>query len=184
MSTPDTGHANGHHSHAHSGEVDFSPAGHGVDQPDDRQPESGDTHAAPGYEHRDAAHQHDRQAGGSGGHGEQSGRGGDSGHGGHIGHVGMFRRLFWVMLVIGLPVVVFSDMFAIILGYTLPDVPLVDWISPVLGTVMYGWGGRPFLTGAVSEINARQPGMMLLVALAITVAFLSSWGFNARRPQP
>jgi len=88
----------------------------------------------------------------------------------------MFRRLFWIMLVIGLPVVMFSDMFAIILGYTRPDVPLVDWISPVLGTVMYVWGGRPFLTGAVSEINARQPGMMLLVALAITVAFLSSWG--------
>ncbi len=38
------------------------------------------------------------------------------------------------------------------------------------------WGGRPFLTGAVSEIRARQPGMMLLIALAITVAFVSSWG--------
>jgi Cu2+-exporting ATPase len=88
----------------------------------------------------------------------------------------MFRRLFWVMLVIGLPVVVFSDMFAMILGYTLPDVALIGWISPILGTVMYVWGGQPFLTGAVSEIRSRQPGMMLLVALAITVAFLSSWG--------
>ena len=50
------------------------------------------------------------------------------------------------------------------------------WVSPVLGTVMYFWGGRPFLTGAVSEIRSRTPGMMLLIGLAITVAFVSSWG--------
>ena len=41
---------------------------------------------------------------------------------------------------------------------------------------MYLWGGRPFLTGAVSEIRSRTPGMMLLIGLAITVAFVSSWG--------
>jgi Cu2+-exporting ATPase len=46
----------------------------------------------------------------------------------------------------------------------------------LLGTVMYVWGGRPFLTGAVSEIRSRAPGMMLLIGLAITVAFVSSWG--------
>jgi Cu2+-exporting ATPase len=67
-------------------------------------------------------------------------------------------------------------MFAMVLGYTLPDVPLVRWISPVLGTVMYFWGGWPFLTGAVSELRARKPGMMLLIGLAITVAFFASWG--------
>src|SRR4029450_9742163 len=41
---------------------------------------------------------------------------------------------------------------------------------------MYVWGGRPFLTGAISEIRSRTPGMMLLIGLAITVAFVSSWG--------
>lgn len=50
------------------------------------------------------------------------------------------------------------------------------WVSPILGTIIYFWGGQPFLTGAVSEIRARQPGMMLLIGLAITVAFLASWG--------
>ena len=50
------------------------------------------------------------------------------------------------------------------------------WVSPILGTVMYVWGGAPFLTGAVSELRARKPGMMLLIALAITVAFVASWG--------
>ena len=88
----------------------------------------------------------------------------------------MFRRLFWVMLVMAIPVVALSGMFAMLLGYSLPDIPGIEWVSPVLGTVMYVWGGRPFLTGAVSEIKARKPGMMLLIGLAITVAFVASWG--------
>jgi Cu2+-exporting ATPase len=99
-----------------------------------------------------------------------------AGHGGHGGHVARFRRLFWVMLVLSVPVVAFSGMFSMILGYTLPDAGWVAWVSPLLGTVMYVWGGAPFLTGAVGELRARQPGMMLLVALAITVAFFASWG--------
>ena len=97
-------------------------------------------------------------------------------HGGHEDHVGQFRRLFWIMLVIAVPVVSFSPMFAMIFGYPLPNAAFVLWISPVLGTVMYTWGGKPFLTGALSELKARKPGMMLLIALAITVAFLASWG--------
>ncbi len=101
---------------------------------------------------------------------------GHSGHAGHSDHVGQFRRLFWIMLVIAVPVVAFSHMFAMLLGYSLPAFPAVAWISPLLGTVMYVWGGRPFLTGAMSELRSRTPGMMLLIALAITVAFLASWG--------
>nr|WP_233494943.1 heavy metal translocating P-type ATPase [Microbacterium sp. TS-1] len=98
------------------------------------------------------------------------------GHGGHGDHVGQFRRLFWIMLILAVPVVGFSMMFSMLLGYPLPDAAWVGWVSPVLGTVMYVWGGAPFLTGAVSEIRARRPGMMLLIALAITVAFVASWG--------
>lgn len=98
------------------------------------------------------------------------------GHGGHGDHVAQFRRLFWIMLMLAVPVVALSDMFAMIAGYSLPDVPGLAWVSPILGTVMYVWGGRPFLTGAVSEIKARRPGMMLLIGLAITVAFVASWG--------
>ncbi|MHA7135241.1 heavy metal translocating P-type ATPase [Oerskovia turbata] len=113
----------------------------------------------------------------AGGHADHStGHGGHGGHGGHAGHVAMFRRLFWIMLALAVPTVGASMMFASIIGYSLPDVPGIAWISPVLGTVMYVWGGKPFLTGAVGELKARKPGMMLLVALAITVAFVSSWG--------
>ncbi|WP_228479294.1 heavy metal translocating P-type ATPase [Microbacterium atlanticum] len=67
-------------------------------------------------------------------------------------------------------------MFAMLLGYPLPDAAVVPWIPPVLGTVMFFWGGGPFLTGAVSELRSRRPGMMLLIGLAITVAFFASWG--------
>ncbi|WP_139416053.1 heavy metal translocating P-type ATPase [Agromyces laixinhei] len=97
-------------------------------------------------------------------------------HAGHGDHVGQFRRLFWIMLVIAVPTIAFSPMFASILGYPLPDNVVVAWIPPVLGTVMYFWGGRPFLTGAWSELKARTPGMMLLIGLAITVAYFASLG--------
>lgn len=122
-----------------------------------------------------APEMHDHEAMGSN---QMTGHSGmkHSGHGAHGDHVGQFRRLFWIMLVVAIPVVAFSNMFAMILSYELPSLPVVAWISPVLGTVMYVWGGRPFLVGAVTEVKARKPGMMLLIALAITVAFLASWG--------
>ena len=93
-------------------------------------------------------------------------------HGGHGDHAAQFRDRFWWSLLLAAPVVAFSSMFADLLGYSLPDG--TGWISPVLGTVVYLYGGWPFLTGAVAEIRARQPGMMLLIALAITVAFVAS----------
>ncbi|WP_212744363.1 heavy metal translocating P-type ATPase [Rhodococcus sp. Q] len=80
------------------------------------------------------------------------------------------------MLVLAVPTVAFNDMFADLIGYQLPNAEWVRWVSPILGTIIYFWGGRPFLTGAVSEIRSRKPGMMLLIALAITVAFVASWG--------
>ena len=90
--------------------------------------------------------------------------------------MGQFRRLFWIMLVLAVPVVGFNAMFADLVGYPLPEAAWVWWVSPVLGTVIFFWGGWPFLTGGASELRSRKPGMMLLIALAITVAFLASWG--------
>lgn len=108
---------------------------------------------------------------------------GHDGHGGHASHaahgadhVARFRRLFWINLALAVPVVAFSGMFAMLMGYWLPDAAGVALISPVLGTVMYVWGGWPFLSGAVEELRRRSPGMMLLIGLAITVAFVASWG--------
>nr|WP_231862112.1 MULTISPECIES: heavy metal translocating P-type ATPase [unclassified Micrococcus] len=107
-------------------------------------------------------------------HGDHAGHGHHGGgHAGHGDHVGQFRRLFWINLIIAIPVVAFSPMFAMLLGYSVPS--WAGWVAAVLGSVMYAWGGTPFLTGAVSELKSRQPGMMLLIALGITVAFLASW---------
>src|SRR5690554_6768851 len=100
-------------------------------------------------------------------HGQHAGHGDHAAHGDHGAHgdhIGQFRRLFWINLLIAIPVVAFSGMFAMILGYTVPD--WARWIAPIFGTVMYVWGGRPFLTGAVSELKSRKPGMMLLIGLA------------------
>jgi Cu2+-exporting ATPase len=97
-------------------------------------------------------------------------------HGGHDGHVAVFRKLFWIMLAISIPVLAFNPMFTMLIGITLPESTWIPWVSPILGTVMYFWGGRPFLSGARDEIKARKPGMMLLIALGITVAFVASWG--------
>lgn len=120
--------------------------------------------------HGPAAHDANAQHG----HGGHEGHEGHEGHQGHAGHEQVFRRLFWVMLVIGIPTVAFSPMFGDLLGYSVSGWAL--WVSPALGTLMYFWGGRPFLTGGAEEIRARQPGMMLLISLGITVAFLASWG--------
>ena len=110
----------------------------------------------------------------------QSGHAGDARHGHgdqahHTDHAAQFRDRFWISLVLALPVVLFSEMFAHTLGYRSPTSPGPRWISPVLGTVMFLYGGWPFLTGGRSELAARRPGMMLLIAMAITVAFVASW---------
>ena len=80
------------------------------------------------------------------------------------------------MLILAVPVVGFSQMFADLVGYQQPEGAWASWVSPIFGTIMYFWGGSPFLTGAISELRSRKPGMMLLIGLAITVAFISSLG--------
>ncbi|QDQ98732.1 heavy metal translocating P-type ATPase [Tomitella fengzijianii] len=143
------GHEAGHHGHAGT-------AAHGDHRQHDEHAEHSDNSGHAGH----------------GSHGSQSHAG--HGAGGHADHVAQFRRLFWFNLVLAVPVVAFSGAFAHLIGYHLPGG--VGWIAPVLGTVMYVWGGRPFLTGGWDELRKRQPGMMLLISLGITVAFLSSWG--------
>ena len=98
------------------------------------------------------------------------------GHGEHAGHsTAMFRERFWWSLILSIPVVIFSPMVAHLLGYPLPAFPGSTWIPPVLDTIIFVYGGTPFLKGGWKELKSRQPGMMLLIAMAITVAFVASW---------
>jgi Cu2+-exporting ATPase len=98
-------------------------------------------------------------------------------HGLHDQHAGhdpaQFQRRFWLTLAATVPLVVTSEMVMDWFGYSL-DVPGRAWLGPVLGSFVFWWGGWPFLTGAVAEVRERQPGMMLLVAMAISVAYASS----------
>jgi P-type Cu2+ transporter len=105
-----------------------------------------------------------RHGGHNHGHGE---------HGGHGDHADMFRRLFWRNLALAVPVLVFSPMIQEWFGYSV-GFPGSEWIPVVFGVAIFLDGGRPFLTGGLDEIRSRQPGMMLLIAMAITVAFLAS----------
>ncbi|MCQ4122668.1 copper-translocating P-type ATPase [Rhodococcus tibetensis] len=137
-------------------------------------------HAEQAAEKHGAGHDH-----GGHDHGGHDHGGGRDKHKGHGAHGEVFRRKFWVSLALSIPVVIFSHMVADLLGYTMPEFPGVMWIAPVLGTVIFFYGGMPFLTGAWSELQSRQPGMMLLIGMAISVAFIASWittlelgGFN------
>jgi Cu2+-exporting ATPase len=102
-----------------------------------------------------------------------SGRGGHAGHGGHGDHAQMFRRLFWWSLLLTVPIVATSHMVMDWFGYEL-DFAGIEWVGPVLGTIVFLWGGWPFLDGGRREAAERQPGMMLLIAMAITVAYVAS----------
>src|SRR5919106_1780231 len=96
------------------------------------------------------------------------------GHGDHADHAAQFRSRFWLSLVLTIPIVAFSEMVQEWFGFRPPTFPGDDLVAPVLGTALFLYGGWPFLTGAVQEARSRQPGMMLLIGLAISVAFGSS----------
>ena len=110
----------------------------------------------------------------SGGHEGHTKHDTHEGHGSHAGHELMFRNRFWVSLVLSIPVLVFSPALQGWLNYTAPVFAGSEWITPVLAVVVFFYGGLPFLQMATWELRSRQPGMMTLISLAITVAFVYS----------
>ncbi len=100
-------------------------------------------------------------------------------HKGHDQHAGhrpeMFRDKFWLSLALTLPVVFWSAHIEELLGYRAPEFTGSSWIPPVLATAIFLYGGLVFLAGAWRELRARLPGMMTLISLAISVAFIFSW---------
>ncbi|MFI2665588.1 heavy metal translocating P-type ATPase [Micromonospora carbonacea] len=116
------------------------------------------------------------------GHPTHAERDNHAGHGGHDKHAGhdpeMFRRRFWACLALTLPIVVTSHMVMEWFGYSL-EFPGRALVGPVLGSAVFWWGGWPFLVGAVRELRDRAPGMMLLIAMAISVAYVASLATSA-----
>jgi Cu2+-exporting ATPase len=87
----------------------------------------------------------------------------------------MFRDRFWLSLVLTIPVLVWSPDLQEWLGYEAPSFPGSDLVPAILGTIVFLYGGTVFLQGAVHELRDRQPGMMTPIAMAISVAFVTSW---------
>jgi Cu2+-exporting ATPase len=106
------------------------------------------------------------------GHGEHESHGG---HGvDHTGHEIMFRNRFWVSLILTIPVLLFSPMIQQWFGFSLPAFPGSQFVGPLFAIAIFLYGGLPFIQMAVPEVRNRKPGMMLLISLAISVAFLYS----------
>ncbi|MBC5774686.1 copper-translocating P-type ATPase [Pontibacter sp. KCTC 32443] len=98
---------------------------------------------------------------------------GKHGHDHHRMMIEDFKKRFWVSLVLSIPVIILSPMVQHILGFTL-EVPYAIYIAFILSSVIYFYGGWPFLTGLVEEIKKGSAGMMTLIGVAITVAYLYS----------
>jgi Cu2+-exporting ATPase len=132
------------------------------------------TNAPTGHAHHAAA-----THAGHGGHHEHAGHERASHeharHDKHAGHsVAMFRDKFWISLLLTLPTLVWGHMLQRALGYHAPMFAGSQWIPAAFGTAVLAYGGWPFIQGAWREIADRLPGMMTLIALAISVAFVFS----------
>jgi Cu2+-exporting ATPase len=148
-----------HHGHGGTGEHPAGDDAQGVAEERIHEPSHAD--------HAPDMSSHDMH----GGHGS----GEHAGHDKHAGHsVAMFRDRFWLSVALTIPVLVWSEMIQEWLGYTAPTFPLSGRIPAILGMIVFVYGGLPFLKGGVQELQDRQPGMMLLISLAIIVAFVAS----------
>jgi Cu2+-exporting ATPase len=100
---------------------------------------------------------------------------GHEGHDRHAGHsVDMFRNRFWVCLALTIPVLAYAEGLWELVGLEAPDLPAKTFVPFVLATGIFFYGGSVFLRSAVGELRVRMPGMMTLVALGISTAYLYS----------
>jgi P-type Cu2+ transporter len=126
-------------------------------------------HAVPRAEHVPAdVHEHHRAPAGPA-------RDAHGGHDRHEGHsVAMFRDRFWITLLLSIPTLVWSGMVQHMFGFSAPAFPGSQYVPALFGTAVYFYGGLVFVKGGLQELRDRLPGMMTLISLAITVAFVFS----------
>lgn len=143
---------------------------HSMDQMDHENHSMGDmNHEGHAMEHRkNDQHKMPSVASGNLQHGEHES------HADHSGHEQMFRKLFWINLLLSIPVLIFSPSIQGLLGFKMPDFPGSQWITPIFSLIVFYFGGIPFIKMAIPEIKSRRPGMMMLISLAISVALIYS----------
>ncbi|HKY53849.1 MAG TPA: HAD-IC family P-type ATPase, partial [Anaerolineales bacterium] len=96
------------------------------------------------------------------------------GHVDHTGHEDLFRKRFWISLLLSIPVLLYTPMLQMWFGFTMPNFMGSQWIAPIFSIAVFLYGGVPFIQMALPEIRARQLGMMTLISLAISVSFIYS----------
>ena len=94
-------------------------------------------------------------------------------HSGHAHHHGNFKVKFFVSLIFAIPIILLSPMMGVNLPFQF-TFPGSEWVVLILSTILFFYGGKPFLSGGKDEIAAKKPGMMTLVALGISVAYIYS----------
>lgn len=94
-------------------------------------------------------------------------------HSGHAHHHGNFKVKFFVSLIFGIPIILLSPLMGVNLPFQF-TFPGSEWVVLILSTILFFYGGKPFLSGGKDEIATKKPGMMTLVALGISVAYIYS----------
>ncbi|EGP5072236.1 copper/silver-translocating P-type ATPase CopB [Enterococcus faecium] len=99
----------------------------------------------------------------------------DHDHGGmdHSMHMGNFKQKFWLSLILAIPIILFSPMMGMEFPFQI-TFPGSDWLVLILATILFSYGGQPFLSGAKMELKQKSPAMMTLIAMGITVAYIYS----------
>ncbi len=99
----------------------------------------------------------------------------DHEHGGmdHSMHMGNFKQKFWLSLILAIPIILFSQMMGMEFPFQV-TFPGSDWLVLILATILFIYGGQPFLSGAKMELKQKSPAMMTLIAMGITVAYIYS----------
>lgn len=146
------------------------------------------SHQDHGHDHKKKHHDHEHKNNGNHNqdghqdHGRHAKHDDHSGHGGHdhSQHHAMmirdFRKRFWISLILSIPILVLSPMIQGLLGFEFSLTQGYDnYLLFTLSTIVFFYGGWPFLTGLIDELKKKQPGMMTLIAVAITVA----WGYSS-----
>lgn len=131
-------------------------------------------HSMEGHEHHEMSH-------GMEGHDHH-----EMDHGGmdHSMHMGNFKQKFWLSLVLAIPIIVLSPMMGMQLPFQV-TFPGSEWVVLVLATILFIYGGQPFLSGAKMELKMKSPAMMTLIAMGITVSYIYSlYSFIANKLNP
>lgn len=132
-------------------------------------------------EHEMSGHDHHDMNHGMNGHDHH-----EMDHGGmdHSMHMGNFKQKFWLSLVLSLPIIIFSPMMGMQLPFQF-TFPGSEWVVLVLATILFIYGGEPFLSGAKMELKMKSPAMMTLIAMGISVAYIYSlYSFIANKVNP